>query len=79
MTPQYPERYPGSRQCSIRVLVPAHQAIHVYLLDLYLAYYNYDVTKQCVDALWIVGKFILARLFNFLDKTWIPILFSCMI
>ena len=28
----------------------------VYLIDLYLAYYNYDVTKQCVDTLWIVGQ-----------------------
>ena len=58
VTPKYPERYPGSRQCSIKILVPPHQNIKVYLLDLYLAYYNYGVTKQCVDALWIVGMYI---------------------
>ena len=56
ISPKYPQKYPPSRQCSVKILVPKHQSIKVYLLDLYLAYYNYDNNKQCVDALWIVGR-----------------------
>lgn len=57
MSPDYPRKYPKSLQCHTKVRVRSGQRVRVYLLDLYLAYYNYDVDKQCVDALWIMdGK-----------------------
>ena len=55
-TPNYPKKYPVSRECLSTITAPPGAKILIYLLDIYLAYFNYHSDKQCIDQLQIQDR-----------------------
>ncbi|CAH1798759.1 unnamed protein product [Owenia fusiformis] len=56
-SPNYPKMYPTNQECTGMIMAPANHGVRVYLLDIYLAYYSFDIERECIDFLQISDAF----------------------